>query len=62
MRTIKEDDKITGGYFHCGKCVEEKKRPNLECGWTKKGFQVRCFTHDQNLIHIDFMGQKIRTI
>lgn len=61
MRTIKNDDKIVG-FFHCKKCVDENKRPSLECGWTKKGFQVRCYIHNRNLIHIDLLGQKIRTI
>lgn len=33
----------------------------LEAGWTAKGFQVRCVRHDENIIHVDFKGQKVGT-
>lgn len=53
-------------FFHCGKCIDEKpndKSPKewsqIGCGWTKKGFQVWCNRHDLNIVHLDFMGQKI---
>lgn len=32
---------------------------DLEAGWTKKGFQVWCKRHELNIIHVDFMGQKV---
>jgi len=31
----------------------------FEVGWTQKGFQVWCMRHNVNVIHIDFMGQKV---
>jgi hypothetical protein len=31
----------------------------FEVGWTEKGFQVWCIRHNVNVIHIDFMGQKV---
>ena len=31
----------------------------FEVGWTKQGFQVWCIRHKANVIHIDFMGQKV---
>jgi hypothetical protein len=31
----------------------------FEVGWTKQGFQVWCIRHDVNVIHINFVGQKV---
>lgn len=60
-------------FFHCKKCMEELKKlsqiddlltvtpqeySRLECGWTKKGFQVWCIRHDVNVINFDLMGQQ----
>jgi hypothetical protein len=45
-------------YMHCGQCLEESKKPNVECGWTKWGFQVWCKNHDFNICHVDFEGHK----
>lgn len=36
-------------YIHCKKCHEEGKANNMECGWTKSGFLVRCKTHDKQI-------------
>ena len=48
-------------FFHCAKCASEapkgiflKEYQHIECGWTKKGFQVWCNRHDMNIINIDF--------
>lgn len=53
-------------YFHCKQCLDElpedispKDYARFEVGWTQHGFQVRCVRHDMNVIHIDFMGQKV---
>lgn len=61
---MKENEIIA--YIHCGKCLEElpkKTSPKdysmVQCGWTKKGFQVWCNRHDLNIIHADFKGQKV---
>jgi hypothetical protein len=61
MRKEKDDNGISG-YIHCKRCSKTNSPPNLECGWTKQGFQVRCFIHNINIVHIDLMGQKVRTI
>jgi len=39
-------------FIHCKKCVEEKEPVNIECGWTKTGFLVRCITHDIQITHL----------
>lgn len=48
-------------YFHCKKCVHENLTAKLACGWTAKGLQVWCENHDENLIALDFKGQKVVT-
>jgi hypothetical protein len=57
-----------GMFFHCKQCIEEKPPElsprewvRIEAGWTKKGLQVWCVRHELNIIHIDFMGQKVRS-
>ncbi len=55
------DNKIVM-FFHCALCLEEGVYHDIECGWTEKGFQVWCRQHDANIIHMDFEGQKHRTI
>lgn len=53
-------------FFHCKKCLKEK--PNdisprdwirNEVGWTVKGFQVWYVRHEENIINLDFKGQKV---
>jgi len=44
-------------YLHCGLCLSEKVRADIEVGWTPEGLQVWCRNHDCNIIHIDFEGQ-----
>jgi hypothetical protein len=54
-------------FFHCKQCMKEldnlemtpREYADLEAGWTKKGFQVWCKRHELNIIHVDFMGQKV---
>jgi ribosomal protein L44E len=50
-------------FFHCTNCIN--KRPDgtsprewaqLECGWTKLGFQVWCKRCEKNIVHVDFEG------
>ena len=53
-------------YFHCSKCLEElpeDRSPSdyqrVNVGWTKKGLQIWCTRHDENIIHLDFKEQKV---
>lgn len=53
-------------FLHCAKCIKEKPPgispqdyARLSVGWTKLGFQVWCNRHDENVAHMDFLGQKI---
>ncbi len=45
-------------FFHCGLCLEQGMKANIEAGWTVVGFQVWCRNHDCNIIHFDFEGHK----
>lgn len=52
-------------FFHCNECLDEKPDnlsprdwASLEIGFTEMGIQVWCKRHEQNVIHIDFAGQK----
>ena len=56
-------------FVHCALCCEEvpegvsmQEFELNECGWTEKGFQVWCRRHDANVIHVDFEGQKHKSI
>ena len=42
--------------FHCNKCGGG----NHGVGWTDKGVQVWCEVCDHNIMHLDFMGQKVK--
>ena len=53
-------------YFHCRECLKElpeelspDEYSNSQAGWTKKGIQVWCNRHELNIIHLDFLGQKV---
>jgi hypothetical protein len=53
-------------FFHCANCIDQcpsdqshRDHASLEAGWTEKGFQVWCKRCEMNIIHVDFMGQKI---
>ena len=43
-------------FFHCKDCGGG----HPAVGWTDKGVQVWCETCDQNILHLDFMGQKVK--
>ena len=45
-------------FMHCGQCLKENKGQSIEAGWTALGFQVWCRTHNANIVHVDFEGQK----
>lgn len=56
-------------YFHCKECFKElpdgmspKEYADTQAGWTKQGFQIWCNRHDRKIIHVDFEGQKHKTI
>jgi hypothetical protein len=57
-------------FFHCGQCMAEyradfadrmtpREYGSVEVGWTRLGLQVWCTRHELNVIHIDFLGQKV---
>lgn len=67
-RDIPNTEKISQ-YMHCGLCLEEFKAgkgkgespqtyARLSVGWTELGFQVWCYRHGANVLHVDFQGQK----
>jgi hypothetical protein len=43
-------------FLHCRRCLEERTIPNVEAGFTDRGLQIRCRTHDANMMHVDFEG------
>jgi hypothetical protein len=46
-------------YWHCGKCLDEDNPQRIGVGWTPKGIQVWCEIHNENVWHIDLLGQKV---
>ena len=46
-------------YWHCKKCLNEDLPQRIGVGWTAKGVQVWCETHNENVRHIDFLGQQV---
>ena len=49
-------------YIHCKTCCDIKTlndKTKLAVGWTKEGLQVFCENCDQNIIDLDFKGQKM---
>ena len=53
-------------FFHCAECLEEKPSGvaprdwvKVEVGWTEQGIQVWCIRHELNVVHLDFLGQKV---
>lgn len=45
-------------FMHCHLCMVEKRKPDIEAGWTQLGFQVWCRNHNVNILHVDFEGHK----
>ena len=46
-------------YWHCSKCYDEDLPQRISVGVTAKGIQVWCETHNENVRHIDFLGQQV---
>lgn len=59
-------------FFHCLHCANEWKNnkeintsqspsdySRIDVGWTKKGVQIWCKRHDKNIVHLDFLKQKV---
>lgn len=53
-------------FFHCKECMSEipdgespASWARINTGFTKKGLQVWCERHDKNIIHLDFLGNKV---
>lgn len=46
-------------YWHCSKCCDEDLPQRISVGVTAKGIQVWCETHNENVRHIDFLGQQV---
>ena len=46
-------------YFHCINCMDLRLKQDLAVGWTERGVQVWCEICHSNVIHLDFMGQKV---
>ena len=46
-------------YFHCKECLSKNIKDKIAVGWTPKGIQVWCDTCDNNVVALDFKGQKI---
>lgn len=54
-------------FWHCRKCIDElpegtspREFIHVEVGFTRAGLQVWCVRHEENVIHLDFMGQKVK--
>jgi len=55
-------EKIKNGitlYFHCKGCLEKGQHSNIAAGWTPKGVQVWCENCEENLVALDFKGNKV---
>ena len=50
------------GYWHCKKCCDEDLPQFISVGWTPKGIQVWCETHNENVQHIDLLGQQVDVV
>ena len=55
-----------GAFIHCANCLKklpEGQSPRewgrYETGWTEKGFQIWCTRCENNVVHIDLLGQKV---
>lgn len=46
-------------FWQCKKCCEEDLPQSISVGWTAKGIQVWCVTHDENVQHIDLLGEQV---
>lgn len=53
-------------FFNCKECLDElpdgespESYARLSCGWTPRGMQLWCVRHNRNVVHINFLGQKV---
>lgn len=53
-------------FLHCKLCMDTKpshKSPKewarLNVGWSRSGIQAWCVRHECNVVHLDFMDQKV---
>lgn len=56
-------------YFHCSECLKEIPKgespmtyQRIQVGYTQRGLQVWCTRHNLNIIHLDFLKQKVRIV
>ena len=61
-----ENSEMISNYFHCKKCLEQlpegtspRDWARINVGFTQLGVQVWCTRHDKEIVHIDFLGQKV---
>ncbi len=54
----KPDDLQISTYMHCRNCMSGK----LAVGFTKLGLQVWCENCNLNVLHLNFLGQKVARI
>lgn len=68
MEEIKKDPSrnMITSFWHCKSCSNKlppetslRYFARLECGWTPKGFQVRCVRCDLSVCAIDLLGQRV---
>lgn len=55
-----------GSFMTCKECFESlpngvspREWGRIEVGYTPKGIQVWCVRHERNVLHLDFLGQKM---
>ena len=53
-------------FFHCSKCLDSipsgmspREWADLSVGLTSYGIQVWCHRHHGNVVHVDFLGQRL---
>ena len=61
-------------FVHCTKCIDEldksedefkcspRSNARYEVGFTEKGIQVWCITHEINIAHFDLCGNKVAMV
>lgn len=56
-------------FFHCRSCLGQRpdnlsprEWVHIEVGFTPQGIQVWCVRCEKNIVHLDFLGQKVAVI
>jgi hypothetical protein len=66
IRKLVDENRKNGNgiysYFHCNKCCDEDLYQNIGLGWTPLGIQVWCESYNENILHLDFCGQKVEVV